>query len=63
MIRFSIKGNGKIIGVGNGDPSSHKPDKCVDGAWRRALFNGKCQVIVQAGTQPDLIKFMQMPLV
>jgi beta-galactosidase len=57
MIRFSIKGDGKIIGVGNGDPSSHEPDKCADGAWQRALFNGKCQVIVQAGTTPDLIKF------
>lgn len=57
LIKFSIKGDAKIIGVGNGDPSSHEPDKCVDGAWQRALFNGKCQVIVQAGTKPDLIKF------
>ncbi|MEA5259680.1 beta-galactosidase GalA [Arcicella aquatica] len=57
MIRFSLKGDAKIIGVGNGDPSSHEPDKCIDGAWQRALFNGKCQVIVQAGTKPDLIKF------
>ena len=57
MIRFSIAGDGKIIGVGNGDPSSHEPDKCVDGAWQRSLFNGKCQVIVQAGSKPGLIKF------
>jgi len=55
----------KIIGVGNGDPSSHEPDKCADGAWpgsesgpcKELLFNGKCQVIIQAGTKPDLIKF------
>jgi len=57
LIKFSIKGDAKIIGVGNGDPSSHEPDKCVESAWQRALFNGKCQVIVQAGTNPDLIKF------
>lgn len=57
LIRFSIEGNGKIIGVGNGDPSSHEPDKCADGAWQRTLFNGKCQVIIQSGTSPGMIKF------
>ena len=57
MIYFYLQGNAKIIGVGNGDPSSHEPDKCVDGAWQRSLFNGKCQVIIQAGTKADLIKF------
>ncbi len=54
-IAFRIKGGGRIIGVGNGDPSSHEPDKCADGAWQRRLFNGKCQVIVQAGSSPDMI--------
>ncbi|HRX94192.1 MAG TPA: beta-galactosidase GalA [Chitinophagaceae bacterium] len=57
LIRFSIEGNGKIIGVGNGDPSSHEPDKCPEGAWQRTLFNGKCQVIIQSGTAPGMIKF------
>ncbi len=57
LIKFSIEGSGKIIGVGNGDPSSHEPDKCLDGNWQRKLFNGKCQVIVQAGTTADIIKF------
>jgi beta-galactosidase len=57
LIKFSLKGNGKIIGVGNGDPSSHEPDKCIEGAWQRSLFNGKCQVIVQSGTTPDMLKF------
>ena len=56
-IQFFISGDAKIIGVGNGDPSSHEPDKCAEGAWQRSLFNGKCQVIIQAGTKPDLIKF------
>lgn len=57
MIRFVISGPGKIIGVGNGDPSSHEPDKCTDGAWQRSLFNGHCQVIVQSTTEPGAIKF------
>ncbi|HEY6064318.1 MAG TPA: beta-galactosidase GalA [Chitinophagaceae bacterium] len=57
MIRFNVEGDGKIIGVGNGDPSSHEPDKCADGAWQRSLFNGKCQVIIQSGTKPGMIKF------
>ncbi|MCR6720309.1 MAG: DUF4982 domain-containing protein [Chitinophagaceae bacterium] len=43
-IQFFIKGDAKIIGVGNGDPSSHEPDICVDGAWQRSLFgeNASC---------------------
>ncbi|HCQ13913.1 beta-galactosidase GalA [Flavobacterium sp.] len=49
MIKFYISGDAKIIGVGNGDPSSHEPDKCADGTWQRSAFNGKCQVILQAG--------------
>jgi beta-galactosidase len=50
LIRFSLKGDAKIIGVGNGDPSSHEPDKyLIDSAWQRSLFNGKAQVIVQSG--------------
>ncbi|MFT3680471.1 MAG: beta-galactosidase GalA [Ferruginibacter sp.] len=57
MIKFFIEGDAKIIGVGNGNPSSHEPDKCTDGAWQRSAFNGKCQVIVQAGKTPGIIKF------
>jgi beta-galactosidase len=48
LIRFDLKGMGKIIGVGNGDPSSHEPDKYLVGQYQRRLFNGKCQVIVQS---------------
>jgi len=56
-ISFSLTGDAKIIGVGNGDPSSHEPDKCLDGNWQRKLFNGKCQVILQSGTSPGIIHF------
>ena len=44
LIKFSLSGDAKIIGVGNGDPSSHEPDKCEEGKWQTHLFNGKCQV-------------------
>ncbi len=47
-IAFRVSGSGKLIGVGNGDPSSHEPDK---GATRHA-FNGLCAAIVQAGREP-----------
>lgn len=49
LIRFEVEGDARIIGVGNGDPSCHERDVCMDGKWVRSLFNGKCQVIVQAG--------------
>ncbi|HKW89850.1 MAG TPA: beta-galactosidase GalA [Candidatus Acidoferrales bacterium] len=46
-INFAISGPGKIIGVGNGDPSCHEPDKATE----RSAFNGLAQVIVQAQKQ------------
>lgn len=55
LIQFHINGKGKIIGVGNGDPSSHEADKMAEGTWKRHLFNGKCQVIVQSDTQQGQI--------
>jgi beta-galactosidase len=42
-IEFEISGGGKIIGLGNGDPNSHEPEK----GSRRRLFNGLAQVIIQ----------------
>lgn len=42
-VQFQVAG-GKIIGVGNGDPNSHEPDK----ATSRSLYNGYAQVIVQS---------------
>jgi len=43
-VTFSVTGPGKIIGVGNGDPSSHEPDR----ASKRNAFNGLCMALVQA---------------
>jgi beta-galactosidase len=47
LVHFELSGPGKIIGVGNGDPSSHEADK----ANERKTFNGYAQVIVQSGQQ------------
>jgi len=51
-IAFHVSGAGKLIGVCNGNPSSHEPDK----ADKRAAFNGLCMAIVQAGRQPGEIR-------
>jgi beta-galactosidase len=58
VIRFSAKGVGSIIGVGNGDPSSHEPDKCPPGSWQRSLFNGKCQLFIQSGLLPGTVRIL-----
>jgi beta-galactosidase len=50
-IYFAISGNGTILGVGDGNPSSHEADK----ANQRAVFNGLAQVIIQSTTQPGSI--------
>ena len=57
LIEFSLTGDAKIIGVGNGDPSSHEADVCLDGKWKRSSFNGKCQVIIQSGKSKSNIHF------
>ena len=51
-VKFSVDGPGEIIGVGNGNPSSHEPDK----AEKRSAFNGLCMVIIQAEKEQGLIK-------
>ncbi|MBX9808628.1 MAG: glycoside hydrolase family 2, partial [Flavobacteriaceae bacterium] len=48
LIQFTLSGEARILGVGNGDPSSHEADNCLDGNWKRSLFNGKSQIILQS---------------
>ena len=57
LIRFSLKGNARIIGTGNGDPSSHERDAYSDTIAQRHLFNGKCQVIIQSTKEPGDVSF------
>jgi beta-galactosidase len=52
FVTFELAGPGRILGVGNGDPTCHEPDK----ASSRSLFNGLAQVIVQATSTPGTIK-------
>jgi beta-galactosidase len=51
MIDFKVAGEGKLIGVGNGDPNCQESDKDP----KRSLFNGLAQVIVQATRTPGTI--------
>jgi beta-galactosidase len=51
-IAFALTGPGKLIGVGNGDPSCHEPDK----ASSRSAFNGLAQAIVQSKHQEGEIR-------
>jgi beta-galactosidase len=52
QVKFSIEGPGKIIGVANGNPNSHEPDK----ASQRMAYNGYCMVLVQSDKQAGEIK-------
>jgi beta-galactosidase len=52
LVAFEISGPGAIIGVGNGDPTSHETDK----GNKRSLFNGLAQVIVQSTRDAGEIK-------
>jgi beta-galactosidase len=52
LLKFEVRGAGKIIGVGNGDPSSHEPDRATE----RKAFNGFAQVLVQADEKSGAIQ-------
>ncbi|MFP7072932.1 beta-galactosidase, partial [Xanthomonas hortorum pv. gardneri] len=43
LVQFALRGPARLIGVGNGDPSSHEDDK----APRRKAFNGLCAALLQ----------------
>ena len=51
LISFTISGGGIILGVGNGNPTSHDADK----ASQRTAFNGLAEVIIQSTNQPGSI--------
>jgi len=44
LIQFEVEGPGAVVGVGNGDPSDHDPDK----ATKRKAFSGLCMALVGA---------------
>ncbi|MFA6597957.1 MAG: glycoside hydrolase family 2 TIM barrel-domain containing protein [Ignavibacteriaceae bacterium] len=52
LIQFSIEGEGKIIGVDNGNPVDHAPYK----SSKRKAFNGLCLAVVQSTGKAGKIK-------
>jgi len=48
MVRFSVKGPGIVLGVGNGNPTCHESVK----ASQISAFNGLCMVLVQTTRTP-----------
>jgi beta-galactosidase len=52
LVVFEVAGAGRIIGVGNGNPTSLEPDQ----ASQRHAFNGLCQAIVQSSGTPGSIR-------
>jgi beta-galactosidase len=51
FVAFKVKGEGVVIGVGNGDPNCQQSDKKTE----RSLFNGLAQVIVQVTKKPGTL--------
>lgn len=52
MVKFTITGPAKIIGLGNGNPNSHEAEK----GDKRTLFNGLAQVIIQSTEEAGEIR-------
>ncbi len=52
LVRFDISGAGRLLGVGNGDPSNHesvKEPQC-------RLFNGRCMALIGAETKAGRLR-------
>lgn len=56
-IDFNLSGPGNIIGLGNGDPSSHEHDKpTTPTQGSRSVFNGLARVILQTSKSAGELK-------
>jgi beta-galactosidase len=51
MLDFEISGAATLLGVGNGNPTSHEPEQ----APHRQLFNGYAQLIIRIHGQPGTV--------
>jgi beta-galactosidase len=54
-ITFTLEGPGRIIGVGNGDPSSHEPDRYFDRVNQVTIRNLKAIGVEQKETYPETL--------
>jgi beta-galactosidase len=52
VVEFQAEGPVEILGVGNGNPVSHEPDKFTN---RRQAFHGLCQVILRSTGAPGRV--------
>jgi beta-galactosidase len=50
-LTFKVSGGGKLLGLGNGDPSCHE----LDTAASRRAFNGLCLALIQSAKSADEI--------
>ena len=51
VVKFEVSGAARLLGVGNGDPTSHEPDT---GSTRKA-FSGLCAALIQSSKTPGQI--------
>ncbi len=54
LITFKLKGPGKIIGVGNGDPSSHEPDRYFESIDLIKITDLKIQKVQGLENRPEV---------
>jgi beta-galactosidase len=52
-VTFSLEGPGKIIGAGNGDPSSHEPDKYIESVSQLIIEDLKAQAVQGKENSPE----------
>ena len=51
-VTFHLDGDGRILGVGNGNPADHDTDR----AEQRNAFSGRCIAVVQAGSHAGSLR-------
>jgi beta-galactosidase len=54
MIRFELEGPGRIIGVGNGDPSCHEPDKYISQPTVRRIEDWRMKIVDAPEERPEV---------
>lgn len=59
MLKFTLEGNGRILGAGNGDPQYMGEDHPKDEDCRAfciPAFNGLAQVLIQSSQEPSVLR-------
>lgn len=54
-IAFTLSGPGRIIGVGNGDPSSHEPDQYVETVSSIPIHNWRLHAVDSMTNRPEVV--------